>query len=205
MSGTISFNPYTTNQPQDAFLLETQGYVQGALIDDTSSREWLMEGVLASTETLPMWGGVAVSEYVNLAGANADSLGPSIKRATASIAATGFSIFNQMMHMVIAPGQTVPLAGTGAGVGFVRFGSNARIAVQIDPALVTALQGTNQVISNSPLYWDVVNYRVTATSTSNAALGSTVKLLSINTNSKIVSWSSPNATWTTGTAAIILI
>lgn len=208
MSGSISFNPYGTNQPQASFLEETQGYIVGLALDDPSSKNWLAAGYLKSTETIPMWGGVPVSEYVNLLGANAEGLGPQIARATAApgassgAAATGFSVFNQAAHMVITPGNSVPLAAVGNSVNFYRFGSNARVAVNCDPALLTSLSSADEPITQPVLYWDVSAYRITLTTTSNFALTG-VKLLSINTNSKIVSWSSPNASWSAGTAAII--
>jgi hypothetical protein len=207
LTALIQFNPYTTTSPSNPFLLQTQGYVEGMPYDDTVSRLWLMSGTLASTETLPMWGGVAIAEYINVAGSGADALGPSIVRATSSITPTGFSTFLSQMHMVITPGTTAPVAGSLNSVGFFRFGSNQRLAVKIDPSLVSTITGTPTLINNggTTLYWDTTNYRITTTSTSNAQLPSTVKILSINTNSKITSYSGGVLSWTTGTAALILI
>jgi hypothetical protein len=204
---TISFNPYLTNQPQNSFLQETQGYIQGLASDDPSSKNWLASGILATSETLPMWGGVPVSEFVNLLGTNAEALGPTVARATAAPgtsagAATGIAVFNQAAHMVITPGNTVPLASVSNGVNFYRFGTNARVAVQCDPALLTTLQSANEAISQPALFWDTTNFRITLTTTGNFALTG-VKLLSINTNSKIVSWNGSVASWSAGTAALI--
>lgn len=206
MSGTISFNPYATTTQNSGFLLQTQGLVQGVASDDPTSRMLLAGGTLNSGESIPMWGGVAVNEMINVANANADGLGPSLKRSTSQTTVTGFSVFNQASSMVIVPGNTVPLAGVGNYVSFYRLGSNARIAVQCDPAIVTALNSTDEPINYEALYWDVTNYRITlVTSGGNFALPTSIRLLSVNTNSKVVSWSSPNATWTAGDAAVILI
>jgi len=91
-------------------------------------------------------------------------------------------------------------------VGFFRNGTNQRLAVACDPALITTITGTSDNIASQALYWDVTNYRITLTTTGgNWALPTSVRLLSVNTNSKIVSWTSPNATWAAGSAAIILI
>lgn len=208
MSGTIAFNPYGTNQPQDSFLQQTQGYVQGAPYDDPVARLWLAGGTLKSSETVPMWGGVPIFEYVTVAGNNADGLGPQVGRATSQATTTGWSTNLQMNSMVVTPGNSVPLAAVGNGVGFFRYGTQQRLAVQVDPALVATLTSADALINATALYWDVTNYRVTATTTGgNFALPTNTKLLSVNTNSKIVSYNSGTGavTWSTGDAAIILI
>lgn len=205
MSGTISFNPYATNQPQSSFLQDTQGYVQGTAFDDPNARLWLMGGQLASTETVTMWGGVPVEELINVVGANAEGLGPVVKRATSQATVTGFSVFNQAGSMVITPGATVPLAAVGNYVSFFRSGTQQRIAVQVD-STITALANATDSIASQALYWDVTNYLVTLTTTGgNFALPTSVKLLSVNTNSKVVNYNSGVVTWKSGAAAIILI
>lgn len=199
-------NYYTTNQPQSSFLLETQGYVQGLCLDDTVARMWLMEGTLLSTASVPMWGGLPITEQINVTGAGADALGPVVAEATSQSNCTGFSTFQQMMHGVISPGSNAPTYGPTNGVGFFRLDTNARMAVACDPALVSAIAGEGDAINSQALYWDVTNYRITlTTSGGNWALPTSIRLLSVNTNSKIVTWSSPNASWALGAAAILLI
>ena len=181
MANTVSFNPYGTQNTQTSFLQETQGYIQGLARDDTVARMWLEEGTLATSETLPMWGGVPITELVNVTGSGPVGLGSSIKRATAapgssSGATTGFSVFNQMAHMIIAQGAPVPLSSGGNGVGYFRIGTNARIAVACDPALVTALTSSDEPITEPALYWDTTYYRITLTTSSNFAL-TNVRLL----------------------------
>jgi len=206
MSGTISFNPYGTSTPQNSFLLQSQGYIQGAASDDPSSYQWLAGGTLKSSETLPMWGGVPIEELVNLPGTGSDGLGGNVLRATSQATITGWSVFNQAASMVITPGNSVPLAAVKNYVAFYRNGTNQRVAVQADPALAAAVSG-NSIVA-SALYWDVTNYYVTlTTSGGNFALPTGVRLLSINTSSKIVSYNSGTGavTWTTGAAALLLI
>lgn len=208
MSGSISFNPYTTSQPQDSFLLQSQGYVQGAVYDDTSIRMELERGTLASTETVVMWGGIPVTELINNAGANGDGLGPTLKRATTQTNLTGFSTYNQAGSMVIGPGQTAPVSGVGSYVGFFRLQTGIKMAVQCDPALIAAISGAGDAVNSQALYWDVTNYRITLTTTGgNFALPTSIRLLSTNTNSKIVSYNSGTGavTWAAGDAAMILI
>lgn len=207
MSGTISFNPYMTTVPQNAFLLETQGYVQGLASDDPSSRMWLMGGNLASSETVVMWGGVPVSEEINNLSTGSEGLGPVLKRATSQANTTGFSVFNQAGSMVITPGSTVPQAAVGNYVSFYRIGPKAvRIAVKCDPALISALSA-GEFINGASLYWDVTYYWITLATSGNFALPTSVQLLSTQTNSKVVAYNSGTGavTWTTGDAALILI
>jgi hypothetical protein len=205
MAATVTISPWVTSTPSDSFVSPTQGYIAGLMLDDPVSRMWLNQGVLASTETVPLWGGVPIAEYINLPGTGASGLGPTLKRATASIAATGWCVFNQAMSGIITTSSTAPSYVPGGSVNFVRFGSNARIVVAIDPAIVTAVNSTDITVLADTLYWDVTNYRITTTSTSNAALPTTTAILEINTNSKLIAYTSATGTvaWTTGTVAVI--
>jgi hypothetical protein len=216
MTTTIAFDPFSTSQPQNSFLLETQGYVQGFAIDDPSSRGWLSGGTLDPTETIPMWGGVPITEYLNIWGTSgAEGLGPSLKRATSQANITGWSVFNQAGSMVVVSGNAVPIAlssssGAGNFVAFYRNGANARIAVQLDPALVTTLAGVSapgDYVTQPALYWDATAYRVTLTTAGNFALPTSARLVTIDktANSKIVTWAASTATWGVGPAGLLLI
>jgi hypothetical protein len=207
MSGTISFNPFTTSSPQNTFLNPSFGYIQGTVYDDPTARLELMGGTLASAETIVMWGGRPITEQidVNTAG-NSDGLGPTVASATSQASCTGWCTFQQANSMVLIPGGAYPpVASVLNYVSFYRYGSNARLAVACDPALVTSITGNGYSITSQALYWDVTNYRITLTTTGgNWALPTTTKLLNTNsTNSKIITYSASQASWTTGTAAII--
>jgi hypothetical protein len=209
MSGSITFSPYLTSQPQNSFLSPTQGYIQGFLVDDPSSRGELFGGFVDAGETIVMWGGVPISEQINvtLAGAS-QGLGPSIKRASTQANTTGWCVFNQAGSMILPPGGAYPpVAGVGSSVSCISYGSMARIKVACDPAIATALKASDSYVTSQALYWDVTNYRITlVTSGGNWALPITTKLKSTNdTNSKIITYASSQASWTTGTAAIIQI
>lgn len=154
----------TTNFP-GTFNVSSVGGVQGMYIDSPNNRYQLAGGVLASTETLPMWGGVGITEFVlPNTGTNPPSatLGGLISRATlisatgVAGALTGFSVFNQAYGMVITTGSPVPMAASNMQVNFFRLGTNARIYVACAPAL-SALEGgpiTQQVS------WDFVNQQL---------------------------------------------
>lgn len=162
----MTFNPVITTNAPGSFNTTSEGYIQGTSQDSPAIRNSLAGGVLATTETFPMWGGVGISENVPVLGANGSalkSLGGQLIRATTIQAAapaagnlTGFSVFDQDHSMVSSPQSPVPLAGNGMGVNFYRLGSGARIAVAVDPDLVN-LEG--QIITTQ-VSWDFVNQRL---------------------------------------------
>lgn len=159
MTANLGFSPYTTTNALGGFAIKSTGFVQGVAMDDPASRNYLSGGVLASTETIVMWGGVGIFEKIPLApgaGNDAASLGPSVGRATSLANLTGFSVFNQAIHWLTTPQSQAPSVGSGGTVPFYRFGSNARIALQMDPSLIDLDGGlTTQQVS-----WDFVNQRL---------------------------------------------
>ncbi len=151
MSAQMSFNPAITTNAPDSFSVSSDGYIQGTAQNDPNIRNQLAGGNLSNDEVLPMWGGVGISEDIpDAPGTPNAALGGSISRAlllTGSKALTGFSVFDQDHSMVNSPQSPVPLAGSRMGVNFYRLGSGARIAVDVDPALISLAGGliTQQV------------------------------------------------------------
>lgn len=210
MSGSITFNPYTTSSPQNTFLNPSFGYVQGLVYDDTVARMQLAQGILATTESIVMWGGRPITEYINTTSAgSSDGLGPTVASAISQATTTAWAVFQNAASMVLIPGGAYPpVAATGNSVMFYRYGSLARIMVACDPSLITTVIGAGtDSITSLALYWDVTNYRITLTTTGgNWALPTTTKLLSTNsTNSKIITYAASQASWATGSAAVIQI
>lgn len=163
----LSINPVITTNAPGSFDISSTGYIQGQALDSPNARYNLAGGVLAQTETKPMFGGVAISELIpgGTAGSGRSStLGTTIIRATTVPIAqttatkpagmiTGFSVFDQAHHMISSAQSPVPQASNGMGVHYYRMGSGARIAVACDPALV-ALDGT---IVTANVSWDFTN------------------------------------------------
>lgn len=161
MSQSLSFNPILTTNAAGSFNIQSAGYIQGVALDDPAIRNTLAGGVLALTETLPMWGGVGIWETTpsTALGSTAGVLGGNVGRATGltgATALTGFSVFNQAHHMINTPQSPVPLALPGMSVHFHRLGSGARIPVNIDPSLVS-LEGN---IINQQVSWDFIGQRL---------------------------------------------
>ncbi len=158
MSGSVSFNPAMTNTIASSFAADSRGFVQGAMQDDPSVRQLLKGGPLASTETVPMWAGVAIGTYLPPVGQG--HLGSVVKRAVLNSGITGFSVANMQGNAIMLPGGTVPLLYSGQKISFFDFGSNARIPLQIDPALVNQ----DGSITTTAFSWDFTEQRLTLAS-----------------------------------------
>lgn len=153
MALNTPFYPYATTNAAGSFSAQSAGYIAGTAYNDPAVRFALAGGTLASTETLPMWGGVAISENVPLSTVDGTT-GGTIGRATASTNITGFSVFDQAYSWVSSPQSTVPTAGAaGMTVPFYRLGSGARIAVAMDPSLVSLGGG----LITQQVSWDINN------------------------------------------------
>lgn len=160
MTANLSFNPNLTTTAAGTFNISSVGLVQGTAYPDPATRFALSGGILDTTETLPMWGGVGVYEKVpGVAGGPGSVLGGVIGRATlltGSKALTAFSVFDQAYGMINSPQSPVPLAGSGSQVMYYRLGSSARIAVACDPVLVSLEGG----LVTQQVSWDFVNQRL---------------------------------------------
>lgn len=169
MTAQVTINPLLTSVASGSFAAESVGFMQGVMLDDPAVRYALSGGVLANSETIPMWGGVGISEfiagntspgYIGSPGGPSGALGGQIYRATAltgSKALTGFSVFNQAHSMIQTPQSPVQLAPSGGLVNFLRLGSGARISVKADPGLA-AYQSVD--IITQPVAWDFVNQQL---------------------------------------------
>lgn len=158
----ITFNPMVTTNATNTFNTQSDGYIVGMAMPDPATRHRLAGGVLAASETLPMFGGVGITESVGGAGGPDQHLGPSITRAStlaagASGQLTGFSVFDQNFAGIQTPQSPVPTVGSGGLVNFYRFGSLARIPLAISASLAASLAGG---LSSQPLAWDFVNQQL---------------------------------------------
>ena len=200
-----TFNPYVITNVQDGFSVQSQGYWQGDLQDDPAVRFALSAGVVGSTQTDPIWGGVAISE-VTAGSATYDAVqggaAPSILSATVVSGISGFTVFNGSYSLPTTPQSPVPMANAGNSFNFIRLGTGARVVVACDSSIIALVGSANP----QTIYWDVTNLCLTTTSTSNIALKCT--LLDVSTNGASVTYNSGTgfATWnTSGSVAVIII
>jgi hypothetical protein len=163
---TVNFNPYVQTNAAGSFVIESDGMIVGTAMPDPAARFALSGGWLATTETLPMFGGVGISESIpNESTAPpmkpAVALGGIIARATAAANLTGFSVFDQNYANFNMPQSPVPVSNNGMFVSFYRLGSGIRVALAIDPALITLEGG----LITQQVSWDYTNQKIIAFAT----------------------------------------
>lgn len=196
----MQFNPSPTTNFGGTFVVQSDGYVQGLIMDDPALRNEIAGALVGSGVTTPMWGGEAITE--DLPAAVPQPLGNNVILATSYANLTGFTIFNQAGAGVVSAQSQVPLYSALMSVNIVRLGSGLRIAVKCDPTLAAALLGgaINQQVS-----WDFTNQQLVAFSSTALAC----KVLDVQVgNSKTVTYNSGTgfATWNpSGTCALIQI
>jgi hypothetical protein len=160
----ISLNPVLTSNAADTFSVTLDGMMQGMAMDDPAIRYQLTGGQLAPTETLPMFGGVPISEYIppitNIMDSSLQNL---IARATTAPTVTGISVFNQNHAMINTPQSPVPQADIGMLVNFYRNGSRARIPFALDPAFpFPPPTAPGMIVMPTALGFNVINQWVCA-------------------------------------------
>lgn len=157
MVASISFNPNITTVSTGLFNIQSGGLTQGTAFPDPAIRFKLAAGLLATTETLPMWGGVGIFTNIpGISGGPSIPLGTIVGRATSAANLIAFSVFDQAYGMINTPQSPAPLAASGMQVMYYRLGSGARIAVKASPAL-RAYQGD---LTNIQVSWDFVNQQL---------------------------------------------
>jgi hypothetical protein len=173
----ITINPTLTTNASGSFLVTVDGFIQGNALDDPAVRNYLSGGLLDAAETLPMWGGIPISELL-VPSTTEQAIRATVKRATAAANVTGISVFNQDHAMLNTPQSPVPQASNGMLVNFYRLGSGARIPVAADPALAATIPGT--IIAAPPLFYDTTNQWFTATAGANVPLPTGLRVVGYN-------------------------
>lgn len=201
MASTISLNPNLTTGFSGTFRVSTDGYVVGTFLDDPNNRYNLEGGVVSSSQSTPLWGGLPVTLAVPTPGTSA-ALGPAMVAAGSLAAINAWTLFNQSAAGIITPGSNVPLFASGTSLNFARPGSNLRIVLPVYASDVNGLEGA---APNVALYWDPTNLRLTSTAGSNYG-PLPIQLEFLNTSSKTVVYSSGLANWAyDGSVAVVRI
>jgi len=152
----ISFQPMQVTTGEGLFQLLSGGFIQGFMQPDPAYRYALTQGILASTETVAMIPGAAITDYIPAADAAA---GGNVIYATSAATMTGFSVGNQAYNGIITPTASVPVIGSSMSVQFVRFGSNARICVGIESGFAATLSAGSAAVTTQ-CSWDFVNQQL---------------------------------------------
>lgn len=159
----ISIEPMAQTSFPGTFALDSDGFVVGTAMQDPVARFHLEQGVLDASETLPMFGGIAITTLVPGLSPRSE-LGKRVKRATQIPGATpaagdlrGWCMFDQAHAMVASPASPVPQASAGMSLNFYELGSAARIVLPISASLAGSLRNGN---TNARLSWDFANQQL---------------------------------------------
>lgn len=205
---SLTYNPAQVTNAQGTFYATSDGAVQGFAQDDPSLRTQLRSGLVAPSQTTPLWGGMGITVSQPAAGVEAASFKAMLTLATSQANLLGFTVWNQALASILNPSVTnpVPLAGGGSGtnpggaINFYLLGSGAQIWVQCSSTVAGALKGGAW---NQAVYWDYTN-QVLLNAPGGTAIAVEVVDLVTNGNAMVVA--SGGASWTyNGYAALIKI
>ena len=183
MSAQISLTPMATTNAYGLFNTNSAGFTQGDAVDDPAVKFYLAGGILSTSATTPIWGGVPIIESIP----------------------TGICVFNQAYQGITTPQSTAPLYSPGMSIAFYRFGSGARIPMVCDSSII-ALDGSSIV---ETVYYNYTTNLLTTTQPSGQA-ALPVKILKVSPagTNKSVSYNGTtgNANWVnTDIVALCLI
>lgn len=218
-SPSVSINPAQQTTFAGTFFVSSDGFVQGDAQDDPNNRYNLRKGIVSTSVSQPMWGGLAISELLASGTGGVGATAPagdlqSILAVGANLTAgtagcvTGFTVLNQATAMFQSAQSRVPMAPAGGAINFYRLGCGARIPLQ---ALGTAAQAwlSAGYVDPQTIYWDTNNLWLTNT-TGSGIIGpfTTLTLDAINVaNSQVVSYNGTTnfANWINGACVVVRI
>lgn len=195
-----AFNPYAITNVQDGFSVQSNGFWQGDLQADPAGRFQLAPGVIAAAVTDPVWGGMAISETTPPATPGANYLGSLLDVATSATDFAGFTVFNGTYSLPTTPQSPVPTAVAGNSFNFVRKGTNNRVVVKCNSAVIALAGSTNP----QTLGWDITNQQLVAAG--DGDFDFTATLIQVDTNGATVSYNSVTgfATWNTASNVAVI-
>ena len=191
---SVSFNPNQQTQPQNSFLLEASGWIQGLSMDNQPSRIQRETGNY--TGTAMVWGGMMINRLIPTI--NKNQQGPSIEIATAQQTDFAFTTNDGWYSALLVPGNDVPYVGAGT-VNYYPNGKWTRLPVACSASLAAALEGG---LMDQEVYWDFPTQTLTNSGTTPIP-GARVR--GFNSNSLIVSQNSTTLalSWAVGTCALL--
>jgi hypothetical protein len=202
----IGITPQLTKTALGTFGVQWDGLVQGTAMPSPNAVFNLAGGWVASTETDPMYGGIAITEGIPTAPGSppatpAMELGGPLTRASGYPNLTGFTVFDQDYAAINSPQSEVQLADVYMQMNFYRLGSGQRIVVACDPALISLYgQPITQQVS-----WDFSGQRLVAFSTTALAC-KVLKMMPAGCMTVTYTSGTKTAAWNrNGAAAVILI
>lgn len=205
---SLTYNPAQVTNAPSTFYATSDGAIQGFYQDDPAVRPQLRSGLVAPSQTTPLWGGMGVQVALPNLAVEAGSFKALLALATSQANLIGFTVWNQSLAVILNPSASTPVPQAGAGTGtlpggainFFLFGSDVSIWVQCSSAVATAIKGGAW---NQALYWDYTN-QVLLNTPGGTAINAQVVDLALNGNAQVVA-AGGNSWNYSGYAALIKI
>jgi hypothetical protein len=205
---SLTYNPAQVTVAANTFYDTSDGAIQGFFQDDPALRNELRSGLVAPSQSTPLWGGMGITVTGPATGVEAQSFKAMLSLASSQSNLLGFTVWNQAHAVILNPSVSNPVPQAGAGNGtnpggainFFLLGSGAQIWVQCSSTVAAAFKG---VAWNTATYWDYTN-QVLLSSAGGTAIGVEVVDVVTNGNAQVVA--SGGSSWNySGYAALIKI
>jgi hypothetical protein len=185
-----------TTSPQNSFLLDANGWIQGMELDNQPNRIQRETGQITASQ--PIWGGMMIEQTTPTIDQN--NQGPDLQLATAQNAKFAFTVGSGANNAILVPGNDVAQILSGMTASYYPNGKWTRLPVQCSAAVVTAVEG--QPAGSVALYWDFTTQMLV---TSGTTAIPNVSVRGFNSNSLIVNYDSTTKalTWSVGTLALL--
>ena len=161
MAFALTLDPMATTAAGDLARIHSDGLMQGQVLVNPYTNAGLEAGIIASTETYPLYAGLPVSLGVDTMDAKRGNVVRKSVVGNVAAGIMGFTVSQNAGTMGFqTPSSPVPLFPQGSSINFYPLGSKARIVVQIDNTLAGTIDGTDFI--TTPVMWDFTNDKLIA-------------------------------------------
>lgn len=159
MALSLVLDPLATTGGGDLAFIHSDGLMQGQVMENPYTSAGLESGVIATTETYPLYAGLPIS-----LGLAANKKGRVVTKSVVGNVAAGIHGWTVSQRSGLlgfkTPSSPATLFPQGGSINFYRNGSKAEIVVQIDNTLAATLDGTDFI--TTPVMWDWTNDKLVA-------------------------------------------
>jgi hypothetical protein len=192
------FNPNKVTTPSNNFAVDTKGYVQGMMIDNSPDINRIRSAFVDQSVVGNVQGGVPVQIYTDPSDpldsngvGQATLTGGTLRPATALAQYSGFSIYNGNFSGFVGLGNTAPVVGAGQNMNYVLKGSGVTLGVKCSDALAELLNAPATPI-NQQVSWDYTKnqldiYDATGTTSQQILFTGITEVLDVSSNSAVIS------------------
>ena len=162
MAFNLPLNPTATTGFGNLSYPTSGGLIQGEVQENPYTSANLEAGVIASSETYPLYAGLPLSLGIQIAGT--DTKGATVFKSAVGNVAAGIQAWSVSQRSGVMGFSSFtsqpPLYPQGNSINFYRSGTKGWVAVRINNTFAATLANTNLV--NTPVMWDWTNNELVA-------------------------------------------